>query len=304
MHVNTLRNAFVHVITYCLSVIPIYWAFVIFGVLNFGPFSEKFSSVGQTIITLFSLLNGDDIYATFQEIEEGQYPAPIISRIYIICFVTLFVTSVLNVFIFIIEDSYRTAKLSIHNINSNPWQNHVVSNSNPEDALITMQDNSFTPKEILQIIFHNLEVWNERMSQFPVAFGIESENYNLSNENSFLIPEFPEERNSDTPFSILLEEFTDDNDSDVEKQEEPIISDHFTNNSSFSSILDGDLKQQIADCMGDQSKLIQLLSEKIIANKKLYDHELKRRKEEIDQLQKQFDINQSQLLEICKVITK
>jgi hypothetical protein len=140
------------VITYCVSVLPVYWGFAIFGVLNFGPYSEKFSGVSQTIVTLFSLLNGDDIYATFAEIEEGQFPSVALSRIYIITFVTLFVTSVLNVFIFIIEDSYRQAKLSALNRSDDDF-------SAPEDAL--------GGREVLHVIFHNLAVWENRIHENP-----------------------------------------------------------------------------------------------------------------------------------------
>ena len=154
MHVLTLRNASMHVITYCISVLPIYWAFAIFGVLNYGPYSEKFNSIGHTLVTLFSLLNGDDIYGTFTEIEDGQYPLTIISRIYIFSFVTLFVTSVLNVFIFIIEDSYRTAKLYSRSAEENIDEDHR-----------SLHKTSMDSNEILATIFSNLEIWQERMEK-------------------------------------------------------------------------------------------------------------------------------------------
>ena len=152
LHVLTLRNAAWHVITYCISVLPIYWAFAIFGVLNYGPYSEKFNSIGHTLVTLFSLLNGDDIYATFMEIEDGQYPLTFVSRIYLFCFVTLFITSVLNVFIFIIEDSYRTAKLVTRSPEENVDEGHQ-----------SLHKTSKSSTEILERIFYNLEIWQDRL---------------------------------------------------------------------------------------------------------------------------------------------
>ena len=56
------------------------------------------------------MLTGDDIHDTFNDIIDGAYPVPFVSRIYLYTWVTLFFTSVLNVFIFIIEDAFHLAK--------------------------------------------------------------------------------------------------------------------------------------------------------------------------------------------------
>ena len=107
---QTLRHAAKHILFFMLSVIPVYWAYAVFGVLNFGPYTVKFGSMDQALVTLFTLLNGDNIYDTIAEIEEGTYGYPVVYRVYIFTFVTLFITTVLNVFIFIIEDAYHRAK--------------------------------------------------------------------------------------------------------------------------------------------------------------------------------------------------
>ena len=149
--------------TYCVSVLPLYAAFVVFGVLNFGPYSEKFTNVGKTIISLFSLLNGDDIYPTFTEIEDNQYPHPWVSRAYIMIFVTTFITSVLNVFIFIIEDSYRVAKH--HNLykDTENAPRHLVV-----DGMAVPVSQS--GREMLELIFRNLYTWSERIEANPGIF--------------------------------------------------------------------------------------------------------------------------------------
>jgi hypothetical protein len=64
----------------------------------------------ETATTLFCLIAGDDIHDTFERIADGGYPLPFMGRLYIYTFVTIFLTSVLNVFIFLIEDAYDAAK--------------------------------------------------------------------------------------------------------------------------------------------------------------------------------------------------
>jgi hypothetical protein len=66
--------------------------------------------LASTLLTLFSLINGDDIHNTVQLLTNA-YPFPSIARFYILSFVMLFICSVLNVFIFIIEDGYHIAKV-------------------------------------------------------------------------------------------------------------------------------------------------------------------------------------------------
>lgn len=58
------------------------------------------------MVSLFALLNGDDIHAIFLDLEHN-YPWVIVTRAYLYTFILLFITAVLNVFIFIIEDGYH-----------------------------------------------------------------------------------------------------------------------------------------------------------------------------------------------------
>jgi hypothetical protein len=39
------------------------------------------------------------------------YPYPAIAQIYLFTFIALFITAILNIFIFIIEDSFRAARI-------------------------------------------------------------------------------------------------------------------------------------------------------------------------------------------------
>jgi hypothetical protein len=61
VHVETLRTSFLSIVTFCISVSPVYWAYAIFGVLNFGPYSDKVnrprSTQHSTLNTQHSTLN-------------------------------------------------------------------------------------------------------------------------------------------------------------------------------------------------------------------------------------------------------
>jgi len=70
----------------------------------------QFMNLDETATTLFCLIAGDDIHDTFEKIADGGYPVPFVGRCFIYTFVIIFLTSVLNVFIFLIEDAYDSAK--------------------------------------------------------------------------------------------------------------------------------------------------------------------------------------------------
>jgi len=106
----TLRTSFNKIIKFFISTLPTFLGYILCGVVLFSPYSDKFADMDSTAVTLFALLNGDDIHNTFLHLED-VYPYLFFSRLYLFTFVLLFITAVLNVFIFIIEDSYHLAKV-------------------------------------------------------------------------------------------------------------------------------------------------------------------------------------------------
>jgi len=56
---------------------------------------------------LFSLLNGDAIQDNFEQLHPSY---PVVSRIYLYTFISLFIYAVLNIFIAIVEDAFFAAK--------------------------------------------------------------------------------------------------------------------------------------------------------------------------------------------------
>lgn len=59
---------------------------------------------------LFSLVNGDDMFATFAQIQQKSSLVWMFSRLYLYSFISLFIYMILSLFIALITDSYDTIK--------------------------------------------------------------------------------------------------------------------------------------------------------------------------------------------------
>lgn len=60
---------------------------------------------------LFSLVNGDDMFATFAQIQQKSTLVWVFSRLYLYSFISLFIYMILSLFIALITDSYDTIKV-------------------------------------------------------------------------------------------------------------------------------------------------------------------------------------------------
>uniref|UniRef100_A0A4W3HN07 Mucolipin TRP cation channel 3 n=1 Tax=Callorhinchus milii TaxID=7868 RepID=A0A4W3HN07_CALMI len=107
----TLRAAFPNVIRFCCCAAMIYLGYCFCGWIVLGPYHEKFRSLNVVSECLFSLINGDDMFATFAAMQEKNYIVWLFSRIYLSTFISLFIYMVLSLFIALITDAYETIKL-------------------------------------------------------------------------------------------------------------------------------------------------------------------------------------------------
>ncbi len=82
------------------------------GWIVFGPYHTKFESLTSTAQALFSLINGDDMYATFANLETDSFYIWLFSQIYLLSFISLFIYVVLSLFIALIIDGYETVKVN------------------------------------------------------------------------------------------------------------------------------------------------------------------------------------------------
>ena len=106
----TVRQAIPNIIrfTVCLSIM--YLGFVFCGWVVLGPYQFKFSTLSSTSECLFSLINGDDMFATYSMVSAKDGMIWGFSRLYLYLFVIIFIYVVLSLFIAIIMDAYEVVK--------------------------------------------------------------------------------------------------------------------------------------------------------------------------------------------------
>ncbi|KAM3865524.1 mucolipin-1a [Diretmus argenteus] len=106
----TLRAAFPNVIRFCCCVAVIYLGYCFCGWIVLGPYHVKFRSLSMVSECLFSLINGDDMYVTFSEMQESSTLVWVFSQVYLYTFISLFIYMVLSLFIALITGAYETIK--------------------------------------------------------------------------------------------------------------------------------------------------------------------------------------------------
>ncbi|XP_043939429.1 mucolipin-1 isoform X2 [Protopterus annectens] len=106
----TLRASFPNVIRFCCCVAVIYLGYCFCGWIVLGPYHVKFRSLSMVSECLFSLINGDDMFATFSEMQQNSYLVWLFSQVYLYTFISLFIYMVLSLFIALITGSYETIK--------------------------------------------------------------------------------------------------------------------------------------------------------------------------------------------------
>lgn len=99
----TLRRGVPRVLRFLVGVLPVLFAYAVFGMSYFGELSTRFADFGSSMVTLFAILNGDVIRETFLDLTPFY---PTVGQIYLYSFISLFIYVVLNVFIAIIEESF------------------------------------------------------------------------------------------------------------------------------------------------------------------------------------------------------
>ena len=73
----------------------------------------QFRTLDRVTECLFSLINGDDMYATFLRMRDKSYMVWLFSRLYLYSFISLFIYMVLSLFIALINDTYETIKVRL-----------------------------------------------------------------------------------------------------------------------------------------------------------------------------------------------
>lgn len=113
--VLAVKASLPRVIRFILTVSPIFVAFALVGVSCFSEHAALFGDFGRACRTLFCLLCGDSVLGIFEDLtSSGNTGYRIFAQCYLYSFCVMFITTILNVFIFIIESGYEVAKRTVY----------------------------------------------------------------------------------------------------------------------------------------------------------------------------------------------
>lgn len=83
----TIKNSLPSVIRYLIGVFPVFLGYIFFGLCIFWR-SERFTTFSDVMIILFSLAQGDSVFAAFKDLE-GLYF--FLGQVYLYSFCILFI---------------------------------------------------------------------------------------------------------------------------------------------------------------------------------------------------------------------
>ncbi|KFQ38848.1 Mucolipin-2, partial [Mesitornis unicolor] len=106
----TMQASLPKVLRFCCCAGMIYLGYTFCGWIVLGPYHEKFEDLNTVAECLFSLVNGDDMFATFAQIQQKSTLVWNFSRLYLYSFISMFIYMILSLFIALITDSYDTIK--------------------------------------------------------------------------------------------------------------------------------------------------------------------------------------------------
>jgi len=85
----------------------IYLAYAVLGMAMFGEGTSAFSDLGQSIQTLFAIVNGDHITEYFGAMTKASNS--VVSRLYVISFIFLCMWVALNILLGVVIEGYNQA---------------------------------------------------------------------------------------------------------------------------------------------------------------------------------------------------
>lgn len=106
----TLKASAPSVLRFCVCGSLLYFGYLFCGWIVLGPYHIKFRDPLTVSECMFSLINGDDMFTTFAEMDPKNYAVWVFSKFYLYTFISLFIYVVLSLFIGIISDTYERIK--------------------------------------------------------------------------------------------------------------------------------------------------------------------------------------------------
>lgn len=115
---STMYNSIWDVLAYLACIAILFVGYLSFGYVVIGPYHIKFRTPQDAGTTLFALINGDEIYATFALLQEDHTGGPLIPaiyQIYIGSYVAIFTIIVINLLIALFTNAYDSVKQQYEN---------------------------------------------------------------------------------------------------------------------------------------------------------------------------------------------
>lgn len=106
----TLKKSIPNVIRFLLCAMLLFCGYVMCGWVVIGPHHIKFRTLSTAAECLFSIMNGDDIFATYAMLFEKNSLVWYFAQAYMYSFVVLFVYLVVSLFVAIFVDVYETIR--------------------------------------------------------------------------------------------------------------------------------------------------------------------------------------------------
>jgi len=110
--VSVLKASLPHCFKFFITSSILYTGFALCGWLVLGPYNIKFRTLIKTSESLFSLINGDDMFNTFEvtSVPEADSSLVVFNQVYLYSFISIFIYVVLNLFLAIILETFDTIK--------------------------------------------------------------------------------------------------------------------------------------------------------------------------------------------------
>nr|XP_046920007.1 mucolipin-3-like isoform X2 [Dermatophagoides farinae] len=156
----TLKKSIPNVLRFCLCAFLVYGGFCFCGWVVLGPHHLKFRTLSSTLECLFSLMNGDDMFATFFSTDVKK--SSLIwwfSRIYLYLFISLSIYVIVSLFIAIILDAYESVRDSYKEINDLSQSNSTLKKFIEE-----------YPMDNFDSGFHNNSIVDQIQNYFRICF--------------------------------------------------------------------------------------------------------------------------------------
>ncbi|XP_065902044.1 mucolipin-3-like isoform X2 [Dysidea avara] len=112
----TVRLALPSILRFAIYIVILFTAFSLCGWLVLGSYHSKFGGPMETAVSLFCILNGDDLYETFTGVEVPSNSVQMFCKLYLFVFMFMFIYIVLSLFIGIFNHAYESL--------SKNWKQH------------------------------------------------------------------------------------------------------------------------------------------------------------------------------------